>query len=151
MVVGACSLFVPTKEKVTFTVPVQTELFSQEAILHVQIWNAKQMEIMEKQSGCIVSYEPSTKAEQIHCPEGVEYQDLSPEEFELPIYDLVDYIKVTSDVIYTGQEYEIHVYGISADNCNSTSTSFNGKAISNEVTAKHILWRTTEMACSTMP
>ncbi len=84
--VGAC--VAPAAQPatgVTFSVPVPVEALSLQAALQVSVWNASTVNRMDRQAECVVSHDVQTGVESTHCPEGVQYQQITPEEFVFPI------------------------------------------------------------------
>jgi len=132
---------------VTFTVPVDSDMFSNEAILRLTLWNADQLEIMKRTANCSISYNLETQTEEIHCPEGVEYEEVTPEEFTFPVQEIGEIIEVESDNIRIGKKYRLLISGLSSDNCNTTSASVEGIAQHADIIIEDLMWMTTLMAC----
>lgn len=147
LAVSACFSKPPDKKNVTFIITLQSEVFSQDGMLHIDLWNAKQQEILEKQANCVVSKNIIDETEEITCPTGILYQNVSPEEHIFSIRDITETLTIVSDSVYTGERYKIHLFGKSADNCNSTSADASGMAFSDEIKLNDLLWITTGMAC----
>ena len=135
------------EEIVTFIIPISVGIFSQNAILRVRLWNDEQLEISEKNSACTVSYNVQTKTEEVRCPEGVKYQEVTPEEFMFPVQEINASIEVRSNTIRVGEKYRLLISGLSNDNCNSTSADVRDMANSETITMGKLPWCTTEMAC----
>jgi len=135
------------EEGATFIVPIPVEMFSQDAILRVRLWENSQLEISERNSTCAVSYNAQTKTEEVRCPEGVEYQEVTAEEFTFPVQEINASIKVSSSTVMIGEKYRLQVSGRSSDNCNSTSADVRAVANRNTITIGKLSWRTTLMAC----
>ena len=132
---------------VTFIVPVPAESFSPKAVLQVSIWNAQQLRTLDHQAECVISHDEQTGAETIHCPEGVQYQKVAPEEFVFPIQGISKTIQLISQTVKAGEKYQIVLRGLSSDECNSTSGTAEGTAMSTTITLENLDWMTTEMAC----
>ena len=132
---------------VTFIVPVPVEVFSPKTALQVSIWNAQQLRTLDQQAECVISQDVQTGAESIHCPEGVQYQKITPEQFVFPIKTIHTSLQFTSRTVKTGEKYQIVLRGLSNDECNSTSGTADGTAMSSTVTLGSLNWMTTEMAC----
>ncbi len=132
---------------VTFTVPVDVEMFSDEATLRLTLWNADQLEIMIRTADCSISYNLETQTEEIHCPEGVEYEAVTPDEFTFPVQEIDEFIEVESDNIRIGGKYRLLISGLSSDNCNTTSASVESIAQHAEIVIEDLMWMTTLMAC----
>lgn len=132
---------------VTFVVPISVEMFSQNAILRVSLWNEEQLEISERNSACMVSYNAQTKTQDIRCPEGIEYQEVLPEEFTFSVQEVTASIKLRSTTIRRGEKYRLLISGLSNDNCNHASADVRDVANSGTITMERLSWHTTEMAC----
>jgi hypothetical protein len=132
---------------VTFIVPVPIETFSSEAALQVSVWNSAQLTALDRQAECVVSHDVQTGVESTHCPEGVQYQQITPEEFIFPIQAVDKSIQLTSQAVRIGEKYQIVLRGLSSDDCNSTSAAAEGTATTSTITLGELGWMTTEMAC----
>ncbi len=85
-VIGACSAlkswapsFLRGEAKpVTFYLTIPPDGFSPEAELRVSLWTAEQVAASEKIANCAISQDPQTGEETVQCPEGVEYQEITP-------------------------------------------------------------------------
>lgn len=149
-ILSACNM--PSQEGdsaggVSFIVPIDVAMFSQDGVVRARLWSADQLEITERTANCAVSYNQQTQTEEVHCPEGIEYQEVTPEEFIFPIQEIGVSIKVSSDVIRVGEKYRLLISGPSNDNCNTTSASVVDIARSSDVNLDDIAWETTVMAC----
>jgi len=132
---------------VTFSVPVDVELFSDETTLRLTLWNADQLDIIKRTANCAITYNPETQTEEIHCPEGVEYEAVTPDEFTFPVQEIDESIEVESDNIRIGEKYSLLISGLSSDNCNTTSASVEGIAQHAVIIIEDLMWMTTLMAC----
>ena len=132
---------------VTFIVPVAVDTFSRQAVLQVSIWNAQQLKTLDQQAECVISHDEQTGVESIHCPAGVPYLKITPEEFVFPIQAISESVQITSQTVKTGEKYQIVLRGLSSDECNSTSGTAEGTATSSTITLENLDWMTTEMAC----
>jgi len=149
-ILSACaeqSSAIDSSESVTFTVPIDAEMFSEEAALRFTLWNADQLEIMKRTANCAVSYNAELQKEEIHCPEGVEYEEVTPEEIIIPVQEIGKSAKFESDQIRLGERYRLLVTGLSNDNCNTTSASIEDIAQHVDITFEDLGWATTEMGC----
>ena len=147
---SGCGLMVVDTDStviITFTVPVDVDMFSDEATLRLTLWNADQLEIMKRTANCSVSYDSKTQVEEVHCPEGVEYEPVTPEEFTFPVMEIDEIIKVESDHIRISEWYRLLISGLSSDNCNTTSASVESIAQQAEINIEDLKWMTTLMAC----
>jgi len=132
---------------ITFTVPIVVELFSDEATLRLTLWNADQLEIIKRTGACSITYNLETQTEEIHCPQGVEYEAVTPDEFTFPLQEIGEFIEVESDNIRIGERYRLQISGLSSDNCNTTSANVEGIAQQADITIEDLTWMTTMMAC----
>ena len=136
---------------VTFSVPVPTEAFSPKGTLQVFVWNAQQLAAQDRQAECVVAHDAQTGTDTTLCPEGVQYQEITPEKFDFPLQAINQRIQLTSQTVKVGEKYRIALRGLSNDECNSTSATAEGTATSSTITLSELGWLTTEMACVTTP
>ena len=132
---------------VTFNVSVPVEAFNPQAALQVSIWNARQLEQLARQAECVVSHDVQTGHESVHCPDGVQYQAIMPEQFVFPLQGIKQSITVTSQTVKVGEPYQIALQGLSSDDCNSTSATAEGTATASTITLGNMEWATTDLAC----
>jgi len=145
-----CSIVAPFSrsiEFVTFKVPIDKGTFSPEATLRVRIWNAATLKVAESNANCAVSYNQETKTEEVHCPEGVNYREVSPEEFEFIMQDIGTEIEIMSATVTVGERYRLQISGLASDDCNTASATVEQKARSAQVLIDDLMWATTLMAC----
>ncbi|MCH7588267.1 MAG: hypothetical protein IIC78_09620 [Chloroflexi bacterium] len=149
-ILAACageSSGVDSSGSVTFSVPIDAQLFSEEAILKIRLWNADQLEILQKTASCAVSFNVELQVEEIDCPEGVEYEVVTAQEISIPIQDINKSATFSSDTISVGERYRLLITGLSNDDCNTTSASMEAIAQQAEITFEDLGWATTEMGC----
>jgi hypothetical protein len=145
---SACaSTTAPSASNVTFVIPISLEAFSPSAALQVSVWNAAQLKTLDRQAECVISHDVQTGTESIHCPAGVQYQGITPEEFIFPVQAIKQSVRFTSQAVKTGEKYQIVLRGLSNDDCNSNSATAEGIARSSTITLGKLEWMTTEMAC----
>ena len=147
---AGCSIVAPfsrSVEFVTFSVSINTEAFSPEASLRVRVWNAATLKVAESSSNCAVSFNQETQTEEVHCPEGVEYREVSPEEFEFLVQDLGAEIEIKSATVTVGEMYRLQISGLASDDCNTASATVEEKARSAHILIEDLMWATTLMAC----
>ena len=147
---AGCSIAAPfggTGEFVTFGVAIDKGTFSPEAILRVRIWNAETLKVAESNANCAVSYNQETKTEEVHCPEGVNYREVTPEEFEFLVQDIGAEIEIKSATVTVGEKYRLQISGLASDDCNTASATVEQKARSAQVLIEDLMWATTPMAC----
>jgi hypothetical protein len=148
VLVSACA--VPVNQPaagVTFTVPIQVEVFSPRGILQALVWNADQLAALDRQAECVIAHDPQSGTDTTLCPAGVQYQEITPEKFDFQIQAINQSIRVTSQTVKVGEKYRLALRGLSSDNCNSTSAAVEGTATSSTITLGNLDWLTTEMAC----
>ncbi len=147
---AGCSIVAPfsrSVEFVTFSVVIDKVNFSPEASLRVRIWNAETLKVAESSSNCAVVYNQETQTEEVHCPEGVEYREVSPEEFEFLVQDLGAEIEIKSATVTVGEMYRLQIFGLASDDCNTASATVEEKARSAHILIEDLMWATTLMAC----
>jgi hypothetical protein len=151
LVAGLCACTAAPSSRstatVTFNVPVPVEAFSPQAALQVSVWNARQLEQLRRQAECVVSHDVQTGNESVHCPDGVQYQAITPEQFVFPLQGIKQSISVTSQTVKVGEPYQIALRGLSSDDCNSTSATAEGTAAASTITLGNLEWATTDLAC----
>jgi hypothetical protein len=135
------------KDAVTLVVPLEAGLFDADATLQVRLWNAEQLATLEKNARCAVTRGPDGQAAAVHCPAGVEYKEVTPEQFSFTVRDLGEHVDVTSDRIRVGEAFKLLVSGLSRDRCNTTSADFAGSAGARRVVLERLPWQTTAKAC----
>ncbi len=147
---AGCSIVAPfsrSVEFVTFSVVIDKVNFSPEASLRVRIWNAETLKVADSSSNCAVVYNQETQTEEVHCPEGVEYREVSPEEFEFLVQDLGAEIEIKSATVTVGEMYRLQISGLASDDCNTASATVEEKARSAHILIEDLMWATTLMAC----
>jgi hypothetical protein len=132
---------------VTFNLPVPVDMFSSKGTLQVLVWNAGQLAALERQSECVIAHDLQSETDTVLCPEGVLYQEVTPEKFAFPIQGIDHSIQLTSQTVKLGEKYRIALRGLSSDDCNSTSAAAEGTAPPSTITLGNLDWMTTEMAC----
>jgi hypothetical protein len=132
---------------VTITLPIDAEMFSKEATLIFTLWNADQLEIIDRTANCTVSYDAELQKEEIQCPEGVEYEEVTPEEIIIPVQEISESVKIETDQIKVGERYRLAIAGLSNDNCNTMSAGIDDVAQQADIALDDLNWATTEMAC----
>ena len=132
---------------VTFNLPVPVEMFSSRGTLQVLVWNADQLAALDRQGECVIAHDVQSGTDTTLCPEGVQYQEITPEKFAFPIQAITHSIQLSSQTVKIGEKYRIAVRGLSSDDCNSTSAAAEGTASTSTITLGELDWTTTEMAC----
>ena len=149
---SGCGLVPPgivSSEPVTFTIGIEPEMFSEEATIRFALWDADQLEVMKKTAGCVISYDAASGTEEVQCPEGVEYEETTPEEYSYPVQEIWEFIHIGSDNVKVGERYRLLISGLSNDDCNTTSANVEDVAQSAEIIidSNDLMWMTTMMAC----
>ena len=132
---------------VTFSVPLPREAFSPKGTLQVLVWNADQLAALDRQSECVIAHDLQSGTDTTLCPEGVQPQEITPEELAFPIQAINHSIQLASQTVKIGEKYRIALRGLSSDDCNSTSAAAEGTASTSTITLGELGWVTTEMAC----
>jgi len=138
---------IDTSVNVTISLPIDAEMFSKDATLIFKLWNADQVEIIDRTANCTVSYDAELQKEEIRCPEGVEYEEVTPEEIIIPVQEIGESVKIETDQIKVGERYRLAITGRSNDNCNTTSAGIDEVAQRADIALDDLSWATTEMAC----
>ncbi|NIS79803.1 MAG: hypothetical protein GTO14_06265 [Anaerolineales bacterium] len=138
---------IPPIGSVTFNIPIHAEDFSESASLRIVIWDADQLKILARTAGCAISFDLESQTEEVHCPEGVEYEEVTPEEYTFPLEGIGESIEIESSVISVGERYRLRISGLSNDDCNTTSATVEGVAQTASITFEELMWGTTLMAC----
>ena len=136
---------------ITFSVPMPVEAFSAKGTLQVLVWNAEQLAALDRQNECVIAHDVQSGTDTVLCPEGVQYQEITPEKFDFPLQAIDQRIQLTSQTVKVGEKYRLALRGLSGDDCNSTSATAEGTATSSTITLSELGWMTTEMACVTTP
>jgi len=129
-------------------VPIETRAFAQGGTLLVQIWNAAQLEALEKNQSCAITRNATTGTDTIRCPPGVIYQEISPEKFEFPVAAQGARVEIAPSQVRTGERFRIRVSGPNADGCNTTFGEQTSTAGSGSGMTVSLVWETTAKACS---
>jgi len=149
-ILSACSVLPPGGDAAggtIFRVPIDGSIFAEGISLKFRLWPAEQLEIMEKTANCTVSYNAASGVEEIHCPDGVIYQAVTPEEFIIPLKDISDFAVIKSSQVRVGEKYRLQISGLSSDNCNNASASIETVAKQSDITIEDLFWASTMMAC----
>jgi hypothetical protein len=151
---AGCSVISPgtvSDTAVSFTIDIDAGMFSAERPVRFIFWDANQLEIAQRNANCSVSYNAETETEDVHCPEGVVYEPVTPIEFALSPDEIGDRVVLTPGNIFVGERYRLQIAGLSSDNCNTTAASIEDVARKATVVVEDLTWMTTEMACQEPP
>ena len=97
------------------------------------------IERMEKNLNliCYRYYDELKKARVINCPQGIEYLEVTQEDFLFPVKEISETIEVRSKTVEVGERYKLSIVGQYKDGCNALSTSVNSTADSETITFSH--------------
>jgi hypothetical protein len=132
---------------VSFTIAIDSSVFSAGRPVRFVFWSEAQLEIAQRNANCSISYNAETDTEEVHCPEGVVYEPVTPNEFTFEPGEISDRVELTPGNIYVGDHYRLQISGLNSDNCNTTSASVEKIAKSAQVVIEDLMWMTTMMAC----
>ena len=141
------SLDIASDTDVSFTISIDTSVFSAERLVRFVFWSAEQLEIAQQNANCAISYDAETETEEVHCPEGVVYEPVMPKEYTFALDEIGDHVELTPGNIHVHERYRLQISGLSSDNCNTTSASVEEIAKNAEVAIEDLMWMTTMMAC----
>lgn len=133
--------------QVSFTIAIDAGMFSAGRPVRFIFWNAGQLEIAQRNANCSVSYNTATETEEVHCPEGVVYEPVTPIEFARSRDEIGDRVELTPGNIFVGERFRLQISGLSSDDCNTTTASIEDVARKAMVEVEDLMWMTTEMAC----
>ena len=133
--------------EVRFVAPVDARLFAEGSSLRVQLWNGEQLTALEQNARCASIHDPATGASEIRCPDGITFQPVTAEEFELPVAGITGTLSLRSTTVRVGDRFRILLSGKSADGCNRTSAEQQATAGAAEVLLDGLAWTTTARAC----
>jgi len=154
LVSTGCSLMFPdtaSDTDVSFTIAIDASVFSADRPVRFVFWSEEQLSIAQQNANCAISYDAETETEEVHCPEGIIYQPVTPVEFLLTLDEIGDRVEITPGNIFVKDRYRLQISGLSSDNCNSTSASVEEIARSTEIDIDNLMWMTTMMACPEIP
>jgi len=133
---------------VTFVVISESRPFATGSELRARLWSAEQLDALNANSQCSVTRDP-TGAEEIHCPDGITYEEVVPEEFTTPVVGSEVRLEFTSERVRVGEEFHLLLTGRSADGCNTTSAVLQSRAGSARIILHDPAWEATLRACAT--
>ena len=134
-------------DNVRFVAPLDARLFAAGSSLQIQIWNGEQLDALERNARCASVHDPATGTSGVQCPEGITYQPVSPEEFEIPVAGITGGLSLRSATVRIGDRFRILLSGKSLDGCNRTSAERRARAGAAEVLLDGLDWTTTARAC----
>jgi len=126
-------------------IDVPRGLFRQGKDVTVNVWNEKQMALLERNAGCVASMDASGK-ENILCPSGVTYVKPTPETFTLAYDALASTVVLDLKSVGVGERYDIGIGGTAADGCNNTAAGVRGVATPT-IELKDVSFHSTLLAC----
>ena len=132
-----------TEKEVRFIIPIEAEKFNEDATIHVRLWTEEEFrirgEMIRKCPG--VHYNKQTKTSEKRCPEGIEYQEVTPEEFSIPVKEIAATIKARSKKIKVGDEYRLKISGVSKDKRFTLVVHIDDTARSETITLENLTWK----------
>lgn len=133
---------------VQFVVVAEGGLFAPGSELQASLWSAEQLDSLRQNARCAVSANPSTGAEDVRCPEGVEYREVVPEAFAAPVHEGLVHLEFQSERVEVGEEFRILLSGRSSDGCNTTTATQVSRAESQTIRLDDLEWETTMRGCA---
>ena len=160
--VGSASLGVGqnSAKEIRFMIPIPMHMFTEDATIVVRLWNAEQIERADNNEKCEKDHHMITltmkieSPEEVKCPEGIEYLEVTPEEFRFPIQTIGEKIEIVSKTIKVGERYKLFAHG-QGDKCNFTRAYLEGTVQEETITLpptsrrteKGLLWGMTRLGC----
>ena len=138
----------PPEAAVRFVAPVDARLLAEGSALRVEVWDAEQLALLDRNARCASVYDPATGKSEIRCPDGISYQAVTPEQFDLPVLEITGSVSLTSATVRVGERFRILLSGKSRDGCNRTSAEHSAVAEGAEVHLDGLAWTTTARACA---
>lgn len=126
-------------------IDVPRGMFRQGKDVVVNVWNEKQMRILESNAGCVASMDASG-TEKILCPQGVTYEKPTPETFTLAYDALASKVVLDVKSVAVGERYDIGIGGTAADGCNNTAAGVHGVATPT-IELNNVSFHSTLLAC----
>ena len=123
-----------TEKEVRFIIPIEVEKFSEDKPFLVRLWTAEEFRIStEMTRKC-----PGKKR---RCPEGVEYQEVTPEEFRIPVNEIAATIEARSKKIKVGDGYRLTIAGVSKNKRFTLVADIDDTARSETITLGNLSWK----------
>ena len=139
------SLGQDAEKGVRFIIPIEVEKFSEEKPILVRLWTAEEFrtrrEMTRKCPG--VHYNEQTKKLEEKCPEGIEYQEVTPELFSIPVKEIAATIEVKSKKIKVGDGYRLKVIGVGKNKLHNIGAIVEDTARSETITMDNLNWKYT--------
>jgi len=134
-------------EPVTFIIQITSDIFDPETRIQIRVFNQDQLKEFQDSSGCTLSFDPMTGAEQLHCQSESLPELPSPEEFIFPVQDLLLPLVLPSRSILSGQQYRLVISGRHRDGCNTTLATAQGVADTSRIELSDFEWSSTGLDC----
>ena len=137
------SLGQATKKEVRFIIPIEAEKFSEEKPIFVRVWTAEEYEIRREMTRKCpgVHYNEQTKKLEERCPEGIEYQKVTPELFNIPVKEIAATIEVKSKKIKVGEGYRLEITGVRKNKLHILGAIVEDTARSETITLENLTWK----------
>jgi len=133
---------------VRFVVVAEGSLFVPGSELCASLWSAEQLDSLSQNARCGVSTHPDTGAEEVRCPDGVEYREVIPEAFAAPVHGGLVHLEFQSERVEVGEEFRLLLSGRSSDGCNTTTATRASRAESQTIRLDDLDWETTMRGCA---
>jgi len=137
------SLGQETKKEVRFIIPLEAGKFNEDATIHVRLWTAEEYEVYREMGRKCpgAHYNEQTKKLEERCPEGVEYQEVTPELFNIPVKEISATIEVKSKKIRVGDGYRLEITGASKNKLHTLLAIVDDTARSEKITLENLTWK----------
>ena len=132
-----------SEKGVRFIIPIEVEKFSEDRPIKVRLWTAEEDRIRrEMNRKCPgVHYNKQTKTLEKRCPEGIEYQEVTPEEFPIPVKEIATTIEVKSKKIKVGDGYRLMITGVRKNKLHLLFAIVDDTARSETITLENLTWK----------
>jgi len=131
-----------SEKGVRFIIPIEVEKFSEDKPILIKLWTAEEFKISREMSRkCYEHYNMDTKTWERKCKEGVEYQEVTPEEFRIPVKEIAFTIEVRSKKIKVGEGYTLKIGGVRKDKRFTLVAIVEDTARSETITLENLTWK----------
>lgn len=134
-------------ETVTLVVAIDKTQFAPAATLSVRVWNAEQLAILERNAACAAVKDPQSGVTRLQCPDGIQYQEVTPEQFDYPVASLGRELDVSTRSVRVGERFRIRLSGLYRDKCNTVSAERVLEARAARTLVGNVSWQATAKAC----
>jgi hypothetical protein len=137
----------PSTQTITLVIAIDKTQFAPAATLNVRVWNAEQLAILDRNARCATVSDPQSRVTRLQCPDGIEYQQVTPEQFDYPIASLGRQLEVSTRSVRVGERARIRLSGLYRDKCNTVSAELVLEARSVRTPVGNVRWQATAKAC----